>query len=126
VNKAHAFIISIALGAAAVAGTFAALQTTSGGAQAASVSPSSDLSARRAQLDRLQAKIERAAKKRPPALPAIPSGATAAGSQPRSSSGSSAADNSYEDEQSYEDENEHEDEHADEDEHEDTDHGDDD
>jgi hypothetical protein len=119
VNKAHAAIISIALGVAALAGTYAALQTTSGGAQAASVSPSSDLSARRAQLDRLQAKIERAAKKRPPALPAIPSGVAAAGSQSRSSSGSSADDDSYEDEQSYDDDNEHSDEHADEDEHED-------
>ncbi len=127
-NKAHAAIISIALGVAAVAGTFAAVQTTSGGAEAApvvSVSRSGDLAARKAQLDRLEARIARAAKKRPPALPALPAAGSVAGSQSRSS-GAPSADGSYENEQEYEDEHEHEDEHAAENEHEDEDHGDDD
>ena len=39
-HKAHALIIALALGVAAVAGTFAALETTSVGAQAAGQSSS--------------------------------------------------------------------------------------
>jgi hypothetical protein len=65
VNKAHALIIALALGVAAVAGTFAALETTAFGAEAATAS-SSDLAARQAELDRT-------AKRRPPALPPLPS-----------------------------------------------------
>jgi hypothetical protein len=107
VNKAHAAIIAIALGVAAVAGTFAALETTSGGAQAASLSQSSDLTARKAQLDRAQARLERAANKRPPALPPLPSGRSAAGTlavSQQSGPGSSAGeDDSLENEQEFED-----------------------
>lgn len=80
-NKAHATIIALALGVAAVAGTFAALETTSLGAQAASGSGGEgQLAARKAKLDRAERKLDRAANRRPPALPAIPAAASSSGS----------------------------------------------
>jgi hypothetical protein len=86
-NKAHAAIIALALGVAAVAGTFAALETTSIGAQAASGPSTESIAQRKARLAKAERKLDRAAKRRPPALPAIPS--TVAVSGGRSSFGSS-------------------------------------
>ena len=75
-HKAHAAIIALALGVAAVAGTFAALETTSLGAQAASGSGGGQLAVRKAKLDRAERKLNRAVKRRPPALPPIPAAAS--------------------------------------------------
>jgi hypothetical protein len=68
-KRIHALFIALALGIAAVAGTFAALETTSLGAEAATVSEA-EIAARDRKLDRAEAALRRAAKRRPPRLPA--------------------------------------------------------
>lgn len=92
-NRKHALLIAIALGVAAVAGTLAAVQTTSLGAEAATVSDS-EITKRQRQLDRAAANLRRQAKRRPPALPAMPAssggGTVAFRSGPSASSGSAA------------------------------------
>jgi hypothetical protein len=82
--RKHALFISLAVAAALVAGTFAALRTTELGASAATPAVSeAQISARDRQLDRIQTRLERQARKRPPRLsavrtPAGPSGGVAA------------------------------------------------
>jgi hypothetical protein len=73
-NKAHATIIALALGVAAVAGTFAALETTSVGARAAGPSSAAEIAARQAKLAKAEKKLKRAGKRKPPALPPLPAG----------------------------------------------------
>ena len=86
-NRRHAAVIALFLALALVAGMFAAVRTTRLGATStASVAPA-QIAAKNRQLDRLEAKLRLAAKKRPPGLPALPSTASrpalAAARQPR-------------------------------------------
>jgi hypothetical protein len=79
-RRRHALVLSLALGLAVAAGTFAATRTATLGARASDA----QLSERAARLDRFEASLRRAAADRPPALP--PAGAAAAPSaagQPR-------------------------------------------
>jgi hypothetical protein len=71
-NRKHALVIAVLLGVAAVAGTFAALETTALGvaAQESSVS-TSQIAARKAKLDKAQKQLQRAAKRKPPAQQAL-------------------------------------------------------
>ena len=70
-NRRHGLFIAVAIGLAAIAGTYAALQTTDLGAQAATVS-AKEIAAADQQLDKQEAALRRAAKKRPPRLPKLP------------------------------------------------------
>ena len=71
-NRKHALVIAVALGVAAVAGTLAAIQSTSLGAEAATVSEA-QIERRTKALDRAAAQLRRQARRKPPALPAMPS-----------------------------------------------------
>lgn len=78
-TKTHALLISLLLGLAVVLGLFAAVRTTSLMAQASAPSASaSGVIARRQRLDRLEARLQRALARRPPALPASRRSAPAA------------------------------------------------
>jgi hypothetical protein len=73
-SRKHAFVISIALGLAAIVGATAAFRTARLGASAAVTKPAAtSLSARSQALDRQEAALRRALVKRPPKLPAVPS-----------------------------------------------------
>jgi hypothetical protein len=103
-NRRHGLFLAIAIGLAAIAGTYAALQTTDLGAQAATLSEQ-QIAEADVRLDEQEAALRRAAKKRPPRLPELPakaSGGAAAGASgapapaapapaPASSSGSSSS-----------------------------------
>jgi hypothetical protein len=71
--RKHAFLISIAVALALVAGVYAAMQTTELGASASSSPEVSDAQIRQRdrQLDRIAQKIRTHRKKRPPAVPAL-------------------------------------------------------
>jgi hypothetical protein len=91
-DRRHGLFIAVAIGLAAIAGTYAALQTTDLGAQAATVSEQ-EIAAADVRLDKQEAALARAAKKRPPKLPKLPARATAAGGgggAPASGPGSAA------------------------------------
>jgi hypothetical protein len=75
-NRRHGLFLAVAIGLAAIAGTYAALQTTDLGAQAATLSEQ-DIAAADVRLDKQEAALRRAAKKRPPRLPALPANASA-------------------------------------------------
>src|ERR671915_54682 len=81
VKRRHGLLIAVVLGAAAVAGTSAMLQTVSLGADAKSASDK-EIAKADMRLDRQEAKLRRAAKKRPPKLPKVPDAAPAASSAP--------------------------------------------
>jgi hypothetical protein len=89
VKRTHGFLIAVVLGAAAVAGTLAMLQTASLGAEAGSASDK-EIARADMRLDRQEAKLRRAAKRRPPKLPkvpdATPASAPAASGAPATSS----------------------------------------
>jgi hypothetical protein len=89
VKRTHGFLIAVVLGAAAVAGTLAMLQTASLGAEAKSASDK-EIAKADMRLDRQEAKLRRAAKRRPPKLPkvpdATPASATAASGAPATTS----------------------------------------
>src|SRR5918997_1162620 len=76
VKRRHGLLIAVVLGAAAVAGTSAMLQTVSLGADAKSASEQ-EIAKADMRLDRQEAKLRRAAKKRPPKLPKVPDAASA-------------------------------------------------
>jgi hypothetical protein len=81
-NRRHGLFLAVAIGLAAIAGTYAALQTTDLGAQAATLSERQVAEAD-VRLDRQEAALRRAAKKHPPRLPELPakaSGGQAGGS----------------------------------------------
>lgn len=80
-KRRHGLLIAVVLGAAAVAGTSAMLQTVSLGADAKSASEK-EIAKADMRLDRQEAKLRRAAKRRPPKLPKVPDGAPAAASAP--------------------------------------------
>src|ERR671915_1615667 len=87
VKRRHGLLIAIVLGAAAVAGTSAMLQTTSLGADAKSASEK-EIAKADMRLDRQEAKLRRAAKRRPPKLPKVPDAAPS--SAPAAASGAPA------------------------------------
>jgi hypothetical protein len=76
VKRRHGFLIAVVLGAAAVAGTSAMVQTVSLGADAKSASEQ-EIAKADVRLDRQEARIRRAAKRRPPKLPELPAAAPA-------------------------------------------------
>jgi hypothetical protein len=75
-NGKHAFIISLAVGVAVVAGTIAATKTIQlGKAKPAAVQPASasaTIAARTKQLDRAEITLHKALKRKPPKLPPLP------------------------------------------------------
>ncbi len=72
-KRLHAVLLAVLFGVAIIAATFAALETTSLGAQASVSGPSStEISARAAKLDRAEGALRRALRKKPPALPKLP------------------------------------------------------
>jgi hypothetical protein len=86
VNRRHAAVIALFLALALVAGLFAAVRTTRLGATSAASAAPTQIAAKNRQLDRLETKLRLAAKKRPPALPALPAAASRpvmAAAQPR-------------------------------------------
>jgi hypothetical protein len=94
--RRHALFISLVVAAALVAGVFAALRTTELGASAATPALSdAQISARDRQLDRIQTRLDRQARKRPPRLAALRSSSSgratefAVSSESRSSDGGS-------------------------------------
>jgi hypothetical protein len=90
VKRKHGFLIAVVLGAAAVAGTSAMLQTVSLGADAKTASEK-EIAKADMRLDRQEAKIRRAAKRRPPKLPKVPDAAPAAASGGATPAGASGA-----------------------------------
>ncbi|MDX6591848.1 MAG: hypothetical protein QOJ13_1044 [Gaiellales bacterium] len=70
-GRIHTYIIVIALGMAVVAGTYAALQTAALG-QESSTANEQQIKVRERALDQAEAKLRKAAKQRPPKLPALP------------------------------------------------------
>jgi hypothetical protein len=70
-TRRHAFVISIFLSLALVAGAFAALRTSRLGARSAALD-AAQVAATNRQLDRFEATLRREAQKRPPALPPLP------------------------------------------------------
>ncbi|HEV3378137.1 MAG TPA: hypothetical protein VG126_12745, partial [Thermoleophilaceae bacterium] len=78
VKRRHGFLIAVVLGAAAVAGTSAMLQTVSLGADASSATEE-EIAKADMRLDRQEARIQRASKRRPPKLPAVPTAGSGAG-----------------------------------------------
>jgi hypothetical protein len=89
VKRRHGLLIAVVLGAAAVAGTSAMLQTVSLGADAKSASEE-EIAKADMRLDRQEAKLGRAAKRRPPKLPKVPDAAAAAASGPAAAAPASA------------------------------------
>jgi hypothetical protein len=79
VNSKHALLISVAVGAAAVAGTVAATKTVHLGnsAKAQPKVSSASIAARSKALDRTEIALRRALNQRPPKLPPLPKAATA-------------------------------------------------
>src|SRR5688500_2146451 len=78
-DRRHGLFIALAIGLAAIAGTYAALQTTDLGAQAAT-SSEKEIAAADVRLDKQEAALRRAATKRPPKLPKLPARASGAAS----------------------------------------------
>jgi hypothetical protein len=76
-DRRHGLFIAVAIGLAAIAGTYAALQTTDLGAQAAT-SSEQEIAAADLRLDKQEAVLRRAAKKRPPRLPNLSAPASGA------------------------------------------------
>ena len=69
-NRRHALVISVFLAVALVAGMVAALRTTQLGAAAKPRISATQIAAKNQQLDGIEAKLQAAALKRPPALSA--------------------------------------------------------
>jgi len=70
-NRMHALIVSLAVGAAAIAGVFALGHTLSLGNQAHATTDR-QVAQRTAQLDRYEASLHKALAQKPPKLPAVP------------------------------------------------------
>lgn len=69
--RKHALAVAALLGLAAVAGTVAAVRTTSIGVAAKPAAPQAQIEQRAKRLDAVEASLARALKNRPPALPAL-------------------------------------------------------
>ena len=78
-NRMHALIVSLAVGAAAIAGVFALGHTLSLGNQAHATTDR-QVAQRTAQLDRYEASLHKALAQKPPKLPAVPATGSSAGS----------------------------------------------
>jgi hypothetical protein len=80
VNKTHAVLISVAVGASAIAGTLAATKTVHLGRSATvrAKTPSALIAARKQALDRTAVALRQALKQRPPKLPPLPARVPAA------------------------------------------------
>jgi hypothetical protein len=78
-DRRHGLFIALAIGLAAIAGTYAAFQTTDLGAQAAT-SSEREIAAADIRLDEQEAALQRAAGKKPPELPKLPARASGAAS----------------------------------------------
>ncbi len=91
-NGKHAFLISLAVGIAAIAGTIAATKTIQLGRPAATqpASATSTIARQSKQLDRAEIALRKALKQKPPKLPPLPA-AVPAGSAPIAYAGSAAA-----------------------------------
>ncbi|HET8822961.1 MAG TPA: hypothetical protein VFM57_15555 [Thermoleophilaceae bacterium] len=76
-DRRHGLFIALAIGLAAIAGTYAAFQTTDLGAQAAT-SSEREIAAADVRLDEQEAALRRAATKEPPELPKLPARASGA------------------------------------------------
>jgi hypothetical protein len=74
-DRRHGLFIALAIGLAAIAGTYAAFQTTDLGAQAAT-SSEKEIAAADVRLDEQEAALRRAARKKPPKLPKLPARAS--------------------------------------------------
>ena len=82
-RRTHAFLIALALGAAVIAGTFAALRSQQLARNAAPrVSSNQYLNQTRA-LDRAEAALRAELRRRPPAIPAVPTAAPVAAQAPQ-------------------------------------------
>jgi len=87
-NRKHAFVLSLLVGVLVVAGTLAATGTVrlGGSSQAASVSDA-EIAAQQAKLDRYEASLKKALKRKPPKLPPLEQTGTtrpaAAAAQPK-------------------------------------------
>ena len=80
-KSSHAVLLSCLLAVAAVAATLAVLKTTSLGLQAkpaAAAVSANQVATRNAKLDRTEAALRRALRKKPPALPKLPARQTPA------------------------------------------------
>jgi hypothetical protein len=73
-KRTHALLLALLLGVAVVAATFAVATTTSLGtsAQAAPSASGAKIATRNAALDKAEAALRHALKKKPPALPKLP------------------------------------------------------
>src|SRR5918999_5648160 len=72
-NRIHAFVLAGLLAIASVAGVYAATQTTALGVAAEPAVSDAEIAKQEKKLDKAEAKLRRVAKRRPPALPPIPS-----------------------------------------------------
>ncbi len=83
-NKKHALLISLAIGAAAIAGTVAATKTAHLGQSATTTptSPAALITQRTKALDRTEAALRKALAERPPKLPPVPKATSAAAGSP--------------------------------------------
>ncbi len=79
-NKIHATVVALILGASGALGVAAATHTTALRTPAAGGVSDSAIAARTKQLDKVQRQIARAGRDKPPALPAVP--ASRSSSQP--------------------------------------------
>jgi hypothetical protein len=74
-KRSHALLLALLLGVAVVAATFAVVTTTSLGMSARAAAPAmpdARIAARTAKLDKTEAALRRALRKKPPALPKLP------------------------------------------------------
>jgi len=71
-KRIPALVIAVALAVAVIAGTFAALRTTQLGAGTTSTVSAAELQKRTRALNRADAALRREARRKPPALPALP------------------------------------------------------
>jgi hypothetical protein len=86
-KRVHAVLLAALLALAVLAATFAALETTTLGAQASAGGPSTaQLAARAAKLHRAEAALRHALRKKPPALPKLPHRVSASSARVVSSS----------------------------------------
>ena len=92
-NRRHGIFLAVAIGLAAIAGTYAALQTTDLGAQAQTLSEQ-EIAAADARLDQQEAALRRAANKRPPRLPQLPARVSGGAGGPASASSASVGPSS--------------------------------
>lgn len=75
-SRRHVTVISLFLASALVLGMFATLRTTQLGAGSTPKVSAVQIAQRNRQLDRVEASLRKAARQKPPALPAVPAAPT--------------------------------------------------